>query len=164
MDARKNDLELRIDLSKHRFNKGENIEVEANLKNMTSEDIVVRKMDAMLVFGDDFANLNGIELLIISSTTGLTLKRGGLLYSSLDEGIPPPKAFSVIPSNGISSTTFALSDIFGSIPVDDYSIQMVYTNYDFGAAGQTESETYFIDYNAWIGTISSNTEFFQVVP
>ncbi len=41
-------------------------------------------------------------------------------------------------------------------------MQMIYTNYDFGSLGWTDSESYFIDFNAWMGTLSSNIEYFQV--
>jgi hypothetical protein len=162
---RKNDIGLTIFLPKHHFNIGDEITLSVEVANNTAGDLVIRRLDTMMVFGDNPINAHGIQILITSLNTGMTLQSDGLIVSGfLEQGIPPPKAFSVIPLNSAIEYEFELYDTFGVIQPGEYSIQIIYSNYDFGALEQTETETHFIDYNAWIGVISSNIEQFQITP
>jgi hypothetical protein len=165
MENRRDDLELRITLSKHQFESNEDIEVEATLLNKTDKNVIVRRIDAMPVFGKDATNIHGIMFIITSHDTETTLGRGGLLLNGFaQESLPPPESFSVLPAKDTSTHIFKLFDIFGDIPGGSYSIQINYTNDYFGAMDKTDSETYFIDYDAWIGTVLSNVETFQITP
>lgn len=162
---RKNDIGLTISLPRHHFNIDDEITLSVEVANNTTGDIVIRRLDTMMVFGDNAINANGIQILITSLKTEMTLQSDGLIVSGfLEQGIPPPTAFSVVPINSTIEYEFNLYGTFGVIQPGEYSIQIIYSNYDFGAFEQTESKTHFIDYNAWIGTISSNIEQFQITP
>jgi len=164
-DIRQNEIELRISLSKNQFQIRENIEIEAVLQNKTDKTIIVRRMDAMPIFGGDVTNVHGIVFLVVTQETNVILEKGGLLFNGfVQESFPPPTAFAVMPAKDSFMHIFSMLDIFGEIPPGNYSIQMKYTNDYFGAVDETNSEDYFIDYDAWIGEISSNIGFFQIIP
>jgi hypothetical protein len=163
LDARKNELELRIGLLKDRFTLGESIEIIASLTNKTDKSIVVRRLDAMPIFGNDATSVHGIRLILTAQSTSTSLDSGFLL-DLVQEGLPPPESFVVIPAYDSHTVTCALSDIFKTVLADKYSLEINYTNDYFGAQTNDGSVNYFIDYNAWIGTLSSNVEYFQITP
>lgn len=164
VDARKNEIKLQIRLSGYEFHAGETIGVDAVLTNMTNKDFIVRRMDAMPVMGSEFISVNGIKFILISQDTKIELEKSNALTGFVEEGIPPPEAFSLISANDLYTVDFILSDIFKNIPVGKYSLQLAYTNDYFGAQSQFGSKIRFIDFDAWIGSTLSNTEFFQVTP
>lgn len=164
-DLRKNYLEVQIELKKHQYRVGEKVVVETFLRNKSDQDMIVRQINSMPIFGNDPTTLEGIVLLITNVDTGSILERGGFLLSGfVQEGFPPPEDFSVLKAQKSSGAKFELSDIFGAISSGRYTVQLIYNNYNFGAEMWTESGTHFIDYDAWIGTISSNIEQFQITP
>jgi hypothetical protein len=164
-DLRKNYLEVQIKLKKHQYCAGEKIMVTTFLRNKSDQDLVVRDINSMPVLGNDPTTIQGVVLLITNIDTGSILERGGLLLSGfVQEGFPPPEGFSVLKAQKSSVAKFDLSDIFGAISSGRYTVQLIYTNYNFGAEMWTESGTHFIDYDAWTGTISSNIEQFQITP
>lgn len=164
-DLRKDYLEVQIKLKKQQYRAGEKIVVKTFLRNKSDQDMVVRDINSMPVLGNDPTTIQGVMLLITNVDTGSILERGGLLLSGfVQEGFPPPEDFSVLKAQKASVVKFDLSDIFGAISSGRYTVRLIYTNYDFGAEMLTESGTQFIDYDAWIGTISSNIEQFQITP
>ncbi len=127
--------------------------------------MVVRKPTSMPVIGNDATTIHGLVFLVTEIDTGIVLERGGSMFSGfVDEGFPPPEYFSVLPAERSSITHFELSEIFGPLLAGNYTLQLIYTNNDFGAETRIGGKSQFIDYNAWIGTISSNVEHFQVSP
>lgn len=164
-DLRKSQLEVQIKLSKHQYRAKETISVKVYLHNKSSQDIIVREPNSMPALGNDATTVQGIIFLITDIDSGEMLEREeSLLPGFVQEGFPPPEAFSVLPGQKSFVAKFYLSDIFELSIEGRYSIQLVYTNYDFGAEIHTGSSAQFIDYNAWIGTIVSNTEEFQITP
>ena len=135
-----------------------------SLVNKTDENVNIREMDSMWIFGNSTSASYGIQILVTSLETGSPLESTGLfsLPGFLDEGFPPPEVYSVITPRDTSRITIELLDIFGVITEGNYSMQIIYTNYDFGAIGWTDPKSYFIDFNAWMGTLSSNIVYFQV--
>ncbi len=93
LETRKDDLELKIALSKKRFNEGKEIKVVVSLVNKTDENINIREMDSMWIFGNSTSASYGIQILVTSSETGSPLESTGLfsLPGFLDEGFPPPE-------------------------------------------------------------------------
>jgi len=164
MDARKNDVQLSIELPKSKFKTTETINVTVSLTNITSADIVVYSMDAMPVFGGTNKIPYGIEFILISEDTGLRIEKDS--YLDFPQLMPPsPQVFSILPANSSHILKLSLTGVFQSIPAGNYSIQTLYMNKsDFGAEVNKESESYFVDYDAWIGTMLSNIESFRITP
>jgi hypothetical protein len=162
IESRKDELELQIKLSGPNFGKGETIEVTALLKNMTNRDLIVRKMNTMPIMGGEFVSPKGITFILISRDSQTQLERTNAFWGFADESLPPPEDFSIIPAKKRYAVDFVLSDIFKDLPVGSYSLQLEYDNDYFGA--RSDSGSYFIDFDAWIGTLSSNVETFQISP
>jgi hypothetical protein len=164
-EFRKNDLGVTVDLPKYSFKAGELIKIKVSLTNKTNSNFVVRKMESMSVFGDNPINIHGVQILVASLDTGSTLQSAGLISSGfLEVGFPRPEDFSIIKPNRPSKILFELNKIFGAIQPGNYSLQVIYANFDFGAQEHIGSEAYFIDFDAWVGEISSNIEQFQITP
>jgi hypothetical protein len=162
IESRKDELELQIKLSGPSFSKGETIEVTAVLKNTTNKELIVRKMDTMPIMGSEFISTTGIKFILISQNTQTELESSNAFWGFVDEGPPPPEFFSALPAHRTRATDFVLSNIYKDLPIGAYSLQLEYTNDSYGA--RSDSGSSFIDYDAWIGTILSDVEIFQISP
>jgi len=163
MDARKNDVELSVNVSEPDINLGDPVQITISLKNRTNKDMVIYSLNAMPVFGEENIFPYGIELILFSMDSGKRITTE--TYLDFPQFLPPTsQEFSVVPANSLQTLNLSLTNVF-SLPMGNYSIQTIYKNEsDFGAVVKNDSNSYFVDYDAWIGTISSNIESFKITP
>ncbi|MBL8089037.1 MAG: hypothetical protein KF758_05495 [Anaerolineales bacterium] len=164
-ESRKNEITVSINLNKEEFSVGEKINLIVSLKNHSDGDIVIRRLDKMPIMGNETTNILGLKFIIKSNSTGEILEGNDFFTQGfIQESFPTPDSFIALPRFGKQISHFELLSIFPSITVGDYSIQLIYSSSYFGAVKNDGINSEFINYDAWIGTKSSNTLTFRVIP
>jgi hypothetical protein len=171
IDARRDDIELRLELPKTQYAPSEDVEFRIILTNASRGDVVVRKPDGLWAW-------TGVHIGSVRADTPLADHDVVLLVTTEDSTISLyfPEVFPIADRFGMvgDQEDFVLlrpdQHYMASISMPRvellegrYLAQVIYRNHWFGTTILGDPENVFLDYHAWMGEIASNTVRFEVV-
>lgn len=165
IDARHNEIEVRIELPKTTYAPNEAIAFNVVLINESNTDVIVRKPDSQTNRVDTDPNSRDELVFVVipdNSMIPLTFPAPVALYPGAAS--IPPKDFVLLPPGQGYTATIAMPHPLHPMSVGRYSAQLKYSNYRFDASAPGDSGNFFLDFHAWMGEITSNTVTFESVP
>ncbi len=162
MPHRRDELQFSIRLPKSSYTPEENIEFNVTLVNRSQMDVIARKPDASINQVTANPDLGDIIVIVKPQDPTISLNFPALAMPYPGSLLTPPDDFVLLHPAESYATSIVMPRPRGSMPKGQYSVYLKYKNYLFGA--DSPDREFFIDYNAWMGEIDSNTVIFQVIP
>lgn len=161
MTNRRDELQFSIALSKGSYTPEENIEFSVTLTNRSRTNVIARKPDASTNLITTSPDLGEIIFMITPHDPTISLNFPALAMPYPGSLVTSPDDFVLLHPAESYVTSITMPRPRGSMPQGQYSVYLKYKNYDFGA--DSPDREFFVDYNAWMGEIDSNTVTLQIV-
>ena len=160
--ARYDEVGFKIELAKNKYSPTDEIIVHATLTNRTDHDITVLKM--YMQTDREYEIFYGVKAVIEANDPNVSVEFEETLSGfDLVQYSRPPEAFVKIQARQRYSECLELLPIKEPLPAGRYNLYLMYANQDFGADVVNESGSYFLDFDAWMGELQSNTVTFEII-